>query len=344
MSRAGRFAIGVAGGVIALAVVALLGGESLIEAGFHLAFGWVFFLFRVLPKASLDLRGTLIAVACMAGLAVGGHAFLRWLHSGIRGTASEGAWCARWTGMLLALVVTMFVAGIAAVGIAHQTGWLLRSPGLMRSQGTIRMVAARMTSSSRLKSLGSYIQNYDATYEGLPGAVFDSRGDALHGWHTQLLGFYGEVRRYQSIDLRRPWNDPVNADKFKDIMNMYQVIGAGEEYDAEGFALSHYAANARVMGGPVPRRLASIKDGRSHTILIGEAWAAYKPWGHPASWRDPALGIRTVPDSFGSPLSADLGQFVMADGSVRTVSKNVSRATLKALATPDGGETITEEW
>jgi hypothetical protein len=334
MDASARVIVGVVVGVIVLAVVAAMGGGALIEACVHLAVGWAFFLVRVVPKVSLDPLGTAIAAACMIGLAVGGHRFLRWLNAG---------WRVRWTGMLLALVVTMFVAGIAAVGIAHQTGWLLRTPGLAQSENSFRIAAARMNSSNQFKSLGINIVTYRSTFERFPKAIFDARGNGLHGWHTPLLPFYGQGQRYQAIDKGRPWNDPANAEQFRDVMNMYEAPGAGETHDAEGFAVSHYAANVRVMG-PVPRNLDRIPDGASNTILIGEAWAAYKAWGHPAGWRDPALGIRTVPDSFGSPLSADSARFMMADGSARTVSKTVSRETLKALATPDGGEKITEEW
>jgi hypothetical protein len=85
-------------------------------------------------------------------------------------------------------------------------------------------------------------------------------------------------------------------------------------------------------------------DGTSNTILAGEAWAAYKPWGHPRSWRDPAAGIRTTPDTFGSPMRSDQAQFLMADGSVRTVNRKVGLDVLKALATPDGGEDLPRDW
>ena len=55
--------------------------------------------------------------------------------------------------------------------------------------------------------------------------------------------------------------------------------------------------------------------------MAGEVWAGYKPWGHPTNWRDPAKGIHTTADSFGSPSQPDYVQFLMADGSVRTVRK-----------------------
>ena len=55
-------------------------------------------------------------------------------------------------------------------------------------------------------------------------------------------------------------------------------------------------------------------------------------------------GIHSTPDSFGSPLGANSVQFLMVDGSVRFIRKTVSNETLKALATPDGGDEPSNDW
>lgn len=53
----------------------------------------------------------------------------------------------------------------------------------------------------------------------------------------------------------------------------------------------------------------------------------------------PLCGPSPVPPRcFGSPLRTQDTQFVMAEGSVRTIGPKVDRAVLEALATPDGGE------
>ncbi len=67
----------------------------------------------------------------------------------------------------------------------------------------------------------------------------------------------------------------------------------------------------------------------------------FKPWGYPANWRDPALGINKSPNSFGAPWRSTKGaNFTFADGSVRFIKEDIDPATLKSLSTPNGGESI----
>jgi hypothetical protein len=77
-----------------------------------------------------------------------------------------------------------------------------------------------------------------------------------------------------------------------------------------------------------------------HTILAGEAAGNFQPWGHPDNCRDPGNGIESGPDSFGRPHFPQVAGFVMCDGSVRFLSRNIDPKILKALATPAGKETV----
>ena len=72
-----------------------------------------------------------MAALCLVSLACGLHLFLGWLHAQRPKPEAEGPsppWRLRWTLSLLGVAVLMFVAGIAAVGVTHQTAWLLTSP------------------------------------------------------------------------------------------------------------------------------------------------------------------------------------------------------------------------
>ena len=331
-------------------VLACLGVTFPIDAAFQLVFGWVLFLLRVAPQITIDVSATVTALVCLVILTVGLHLFLRWLYGTIQRAnaheASASRWRTRWTGMLLALMVSMFLAGISAVGVSHQVVWLFTSrESILHSSGGMREIAARMKSSNNLKQVALAAHNYhDANNAFPPGGTFDAQGNALHGWQTLLLPYLEQDNLYKAIDLQKAWNDPMNAPPLHAVVNMYLHPAGGEQRNEAGFGLSHYAANVRLLGGAKPRTMESITDGTSNTILAGEVPAAYKPWGHPANWRDPALGIHTTPDSFGSPVHSDSVQFAMADGSVRKVSKQVSLATLKALSTPDGGDNVSEDW
>jgi prepilin-type processing-associated H-X9-DG protein len=328
-----------------------LGGEVVFATGFYLTFGWVLFLYRVFPQITVDLTATITSVVCLIGLAFGLHQFLRWFYrmSEARKTAEASTasqWRLSWTGMLLALVIMMFVAGISAVGIAHQTAWLFSAPNsFTHIHLGIREVAYDVQSANNLKLFGKGLQDYDETRGSLPpGGTFDQQGNGLHGWQTFLLPYIEQTTLYATIDLHIAWNDPRNAQSFRAMVKSYLHPAGGENQNDAGFALSHYAANVRLMGGGKPWSLGNIPGSASNTILAGEVRTAYKPWGHPTNWRDPALGINTSQDSFGSPVHSDRAQFLMADGSVRSVTNKVSLATLKAVSTPDGGEQIGSDW
>jgi hypothetical protein len=309
------------------------------QIAFHLAFGWVWFLGRVLPKASYDPQGIGTALASLALLALGSHLFLRWLRPG---------WRARWTGTALGLVVLMFLAGTAAVGVLHQAGWLLRSRRpLVVTTGRLRDIAAPMQSANNLKQLGIAAHGFANAGDPPafpPGGVFDAQGNALHGWMTLLLPYVEQDELHKRMDLAVPWNHPRNASVSRTTVRVYLHPIVADRADKSGFALAHYAANVRLLNAGKGRTLKGIPDGLSSTILAGEAWAAYRPWGHPRNWRDPAAGIHEGRDTFGSPMRPDGAQFAMADGSVKRVGKDISPAVLEALATPDAGDDPGEGW
>jgi hypothetical protein len=96
-----------------------------------------------------------------------------------------------------------------------------------------------------------------------------------------------------------------------------------------------------VLGGTAKRPFSSITDGREVTILAGEAAGDYKPWGYPANWRDPALGLHQTPAGFGGP-QGPWTQFVFCNGSVHRIKDDIDLDVLRALGTPNGGEKLPE--
>ncbi|HEY2588885.1 MAG TPA: hypothetical protein VGI81_24290, partial [Tepidisphaeraceae bacterium] len=93
---------------------------------FELLSGWITFLVRVMPKVQVrwDL---VVSTAIYAIVLVGGaHGFLRWLCREMsRGPAGVSAgpvprWRWRWTLSGFLIVILMFTAGMAAIGVLHQ--------------------------------------------------------------------------------------------------------------------------------------------------------------------------------------------------------------------------------
>jgi prepilin-type processing-associated H-X9-DG protein len=143
-------------------------------------------------------------------------------------------------------------------------------------------------------------------------------------------------------------------------------------YQGGGWAWGHidYGANAHVIPNrPNLRRRASITDGTSNTVLVGEK--AMHPRNYVAPtwyWDEPFfLGgsggtqrgfagqrgegttiVRDSPDmgllfryNWGSAHPAG-AQFLFADGSVRQLRYGLPNSTVLALLTPQGGEVADE--
>ncbi|QJW97111.1 DUF1559 family PulG-like putative transporter [Frigoriglobus tundricola] len=273
-----------------------------------LAFGWVPYLGRVLPELNPDPWAVGTAVGCLAGVTVGAHVFLRWF-AGV-----ESNWPWKRTLRCVGLVVLMFVAGIAVVGMIHQTSWLVRSPEPLFRGG--RDVTARMHSSNNLKQigLGSLMAHGDGLRE-FPRSSFDAAGRPMHSWQTALLPHIEQSEIYSQIDLAKPWTHPNNYEPLRKIVPQYQnrVFPVLMVSDMGG---SHYAGNAAVVLGD-PKAPNSFPAGLANTILAGEVSSHFRAWGAPLNARDPRLGATGHPQGFGGP-NGKPAQFAMLDGSVRT--------------------------
>lgn len=297
---------------------------------FGIPFGWISFLQRVVPSVQVSREGVLTAVLCLLVLVPGLQVFLRWASGATAGTGRRWKW--RWTVVLLALVVLTFTAGTAAVGVTHQTGWLINSPDpLVFTISDNRNIL----SYSNLRQIDLALQIHNSEQHHFPaGGTFDERGRALHGWQTAILPYLEQQVLYDRIDQKRPWSDPANGQAFATVLDDYLHPSIGQK-SAHGYALSHYAANGRVFTANRTVTLKELEEkGTANVIFGGEAAGNFKPWGYPANWRDPAAGLNRSPDGFGGPPGQGMTQLMMADGSVRSFRSDADPAFLILLADP----------
>ncbi|MFO0825885.1 MAG: DUF1559 domain-containing protein [Gemmataceae bacterium] len=302
------------GFVVVLLVCAGIG--VLVQVPFLIAFGWTSYLGRVVPQLSPDPWVVATAFVCLVGFSFGSHAFLKWLYSAT-GTEPR-VWQPKWTACVAGLVVLTFTAGIAVIGMIHQTSWIVRSPEPLMSS---REAPARMVSSNHLKQMGLATHDFHDTYHELPQARFDANGRALHSWQTQLLPYLEQQNVYRQIDMTKSWNDPANATPMQTRIRPYlhPVI---EQTTVDGRAASHYAGNVHVIMSETPRTLESFPAGTSNTILAGEVSGNFRAWGDPLNVRDPR--------GFGAPRAQRLPQFLMLDASVRSFDPKELEELLKA--------------
>jgi prepilin-type processing-associated H-X9-DG protein len=93
--------------------------------GYHLLTGWAAYASSTLPRVSVRWGAAASLVVYLLVFTLGAHVFLRWLY---RETTRGQSWRFRWTLCGTAIVLLLFVAGIAAVGVSHQAAWLATSP------------------------------------------------------------------------------------------------------------------------------------------------------------------------------------------------------------------------
>lgn len=157
-------------------------------------------------------------------------------------------------------------------------------------------------------------------------------------WMTDLLPYNDQAPLYFQLDFRVPWDATPIQTGFTYINTCY-VNPAIEtpKQNRERFAPAHYAGNAALITPTGGRSLSNMTDGASHTLLAGTVDDGIKAWADPSNVRDAALGFQGGPDAFGSPFrGVVLG--LMADGSVRPLSKQTNRDVARRLGDPADGE------
>jgi len=198
--------------------------------------------------------------------------------------------------------------------------------------------AARLTiSTTHLHHIGLAAYGFHDVHMEFPPATDQMpEGTAEHSWQTALLPFLEQASLYEAIDLTSEWDDPANADAMGTEVSVYLNPAAAVPTSAYG--ISHYAGNEQVLGRTGITIIHIVtNDGASNTILAGEVSTGFRPWGDPGKLRDPAAGLGDTPHQFHGPVF-NRTQFLMADGSVRTITDDIDPEILKALATPDGHE------
>jgi len=287
-----------------------------------------------LPKATAHwpaiLSGVTIFVLFTALVeALGRH----WCRGSSVESGPRRRWRSRWTASIVAGVFLMFAVGYCTIGLARHAGWAVSSSKPLEGEwmaGSSYLLYPRLG----LEWIGNRgFAGYQAEHKQLPpGGTFDEKGNTLHSWETLLLPY---LYINHTIDMKLPWNHPANAKSFQSLVPEFinMDFRTQELFDDEGYGLSHYAANSRMLRANSAVKIEDVKRGTSNVILVGEVNHAFRPWGHPANWRDPATGINR-PNGFGGAPSAGGARFVMMDGSVRFLNQDTDPQVLKALGSP----------
>jgi uncharacterized Fe-S cluster protein YjdI len=203
----------------------------------------------------------------------------------------------------------------------------------------VREAARRTQCRNNLKQIALALHNYHDFFGSFPPAfTVDEAGQPLHSWRTLILPFTDNSELYKTIDLSKPWNDPVNRGAFNTMVAAYRCPSVRIEdnhttYLGVSGEHSFFFQNQS-------RQLTDLKDGSSNTLMIVDAPPDLAiPWMMP---QDADLAAIQKIRASKTLQHSGIFQSVLCDGSVRSISTQIENTTLSALVTIDAGETVGE--
>lgn len=225
--------------------------------------------------------------------------------------------------------------GFAVVGaaIAVVLAALLFIPALRRSS----VISARFDCKRNIGRIAVALHDYHDEHGHFPPAfTVDENGRRLHSWRTLLLPYLGEEVFYKSIDLTKPWDDPVH-----DVIRGVQIpvywcrsIGGDPTFTTYKGIVGPTAFFAN---DGSTRTIDDITDSTAQTLAITEV-----SLDRASHWMDPYNDdgadflLNLSDDSKLGHTGGVLSAF--ADGAVRFFSKNASTGMREAVLSIAGGE------
>ena len=184
------------------------------------------------------------------------------------------------------------------------------------------------------------MQQYAETHHALPPAyTTDADGKPLHSWRTLILPFLEEQQLYKSIDLTRPWDDPVNAKACNTIVDAYRCpsVDCPENHTTYLAVLTPSSCFRPTK----PRSLSEITDGAPETLMVIEVDSEHAvPWMSPVD-ADEKVVMGIGPESKLAHVGGVQAAFV--DGSVRFLDADMSAAERRALISIAGNDKAASE-
>lgn len=239
---------------------------------------------------------------------------------------------------------------VGAVGVAL----------LLPAVQSAREAARRTQDRNNLKQLGLAMHNYHSVHNEFPSGTVeapDLKPDKRLSWMASILPYVEQDAAFRSLDLKKPWDDPINKTRGQQIAT-YLNPQLTDMVDADGNALTHYAgmagvgedasdlekghARAGIFGHNRKTSIRDIIDGTANTIAVMDVKEKLGPW---AAGGSPTIRALTKepyfngPDGIGGSFKGG-ANFLFADGSVRFISESVDPVVMRALATMAGQEAI----
>lgn len=200
-----------------------------------------------------------------------------------------------------------------------------------------RPASYRMSCSNNLKQIALALHNYEAAYGSFPPAwTVDEDGNRLHSWRTLLLPYLEYKPLYDTIDLSKPWNDPVNDEAFATRIPVFECPGA--KLGACQMSYLAVVSPGSCLQAGYGRPMSWVSDAMNETLLLIEVPASQSVhWMCPQDIDEQGV-IELGRDGKLSHKSGMMG--AMVDGSVHFFSADTEPELWRKLISIAGGEEV----
>jgi prepilin-type processing-associated H-X9-DG protein len=212
---------------------------------------------------------------------------------------------------------------------------------LLPASRSARSPARRAQCTNNLKQIAMALRNYEEVHKALPPAyTVDASGRPLHSWRTLILPYLEQDALYRTIDLSKPWNDPVNAKALATPIGEFHCPASDRPENT-----TTYLAIVATNGCLIPkeaRRLAEITDAHAKTLMMIEAGDENAvPWMAPVDADAPlvlGLGANTRLHHSGGMNAC------FVDGRVSFLKVSLPARGRRALMSISGDDEVSDEW
>ena len=232
-------------------------------------------------------------------------------------------------------------------------------------KNAVNAPVAMSRSKNNLKQLGLAFHNFHDVYTRFPPAVvYGPDGKRWHSWRVSVLPFVDQAALYTRYRFDEPWDGPNNKKLLSEVPEVYRdpiygnpddnythyavVTGKGTAFPTEGVKMDPKQPTSPLVNLPKSggaKRIRDFTDGSSNSLLVGPVSPDRMiPWTKPEdivlNEKFPALGQKggfAAPYEIGKLKS---GQFLICDGSVRTIRSDINMQTLRNLILISDGNVI----
>lgn len=205
---------------------------------------------------------------------------------------------------------------------------------LLPAVQSAREAARRAQSMNNMKQIGLAFHNYHDVHKKFPGTTnLGPDGKTVHSWRVAILPFIEQKALYEKYRLNEPWDSEHN----KKLLDKMPPVFRSPNAINDTTYPSYYGLTGATagLGDGNGEKIRSFTDGTSNTVLVVGAKREI-PWTKPEDI--PFDPKKKLPEFGGYHQTGFLA--LLADGSVRFMSKTIDEAVLKALLTRNGGEVV----